>query len=163
MYKAALAIFIAGLLILTGTVFYIYQPQKFTAFTTQATEHKLIRLVNEQRIQNGLQPLKTDERLMATARLKTLDMVEHDYFEHERDGVFLYEAILKIKPECKTAGENLARSNQTLQDVVKRWMNSPTHRENILKSYEYTGISIEKDTTARGELDIITQHFCSTQ
>jgi len=42
------------------------------------------------------------------------------------------------------AGENIAMGYQSPKEVVRGWMNSPGHRENILSDYLHLGVGILK-------------------
>ena len=57
------------------------------------------------------------------------------------------------------AGENIAMSTSaTAADFVKMWMDSPGHRENILRAqFRYTGLGVYGD----GEAFYATQVFSS--
>ena len=47
----------------------------------------------------------------------------------------------------KVAGENIA-GNPSLEAAVTAWLNSQTHKQNILSnSYNYIGIGVEKSDT----------------
>lgn len=157
-----------GVAIIVG-IFSFYTTAYFYN-STKSESHQAIQLdagtihnlVNEERTKAGLETLEWDITLESTASHKTNDMIKYDYFSHDRNGVLILSDVKKIKPECKEAGENLAETNQDAQTVVDGWLNSPTHRENMLhEGYDTTGIYV--DTTydeEHGEITIITQHFC---
>jgi uncharacterized protein YkwD len=130
------------------------QPQ------SEVITEKIVNLVNQERVDAGLKPLAKDNYLVATATLKAQDMLDNDYYDHTFNGKELYREILRIRPDCKTAGENLARTNQTLETVVDEWMKSETHKKNLLGDYDITGVSIAQDITEDGKMLVITQHFC---
>lgn len=109
-------------------------------------ENLVLELINEQRKLKGLSELKFDSRLMELAKLKTSDMLEENYVSHNSDRYGKVFNMLKVNNvDYKLAGENIARNlNET--GAVKAWMNSASHRDNILEEkYEYTGISVVKD------------------
>lgn len=98
-----------------------------------AVELEVIRLVNEAREKEGLQPLKLNEGLMVVAEAKSQDMVDQAYFSHTspvyggmRD---LFDAF---DVNYRWAGENIATGQRTAEAVMKAWMDSPGHRANIL-------------------------------
>lgn len=110
------------------------------------SEKLVLDLINKQREEEGLSKLKFDSRLMKLAKLKTDDMLEENYISHNSDKYGNVFNMLKVNSiNYKMAGENIARNaNETL--AVQAWMNSTSHRENILEErYEYTGISVVKD------------------
>lgn len=55
--------------------------------------------------------------------------------------------------QYKVAGENLAKGFRTPESAGKAWMNSPTHKNNIIKpTYTHMGV-------AKGDCGIIVQLF----
>ena len=108
---------------------------------------KVVQLVNEERAKQGLPLLIQDTSLNQLAIIKAQDMLEYSYFDHESpyygnpwDMAALYDY------QFSSFGENIARYLSTPEEVVKAWMVSDTHRENILKStYTHMGVAIKKD------------------
>ena len=100
-------------------------------------------LVNEIRAEAGLNSLKWDSNLETVANVRANEISEK--FSHTRpNGRQWYTVNSKIQ-----GGENLAFGFNTAEDVVDAWMNSPTHRDNILYSdFNKVAISIyEEDGT----------------
>lgn len=96
-------------------------------------EREVIRLVNEIRVENGLNELETSEAIMeaAHARLKELDISP----SHTRPDGSSYYTILPdygLSPYAP-GGENICYGGRTPEEAVESWMNSPGHRENILR------------------------------
>ena len=98
-------------------------------------------IVNQERVNRGKQPLAWDDGLAATARTWSKFMYETDRFEHST--LFCHgENILM------TSGGSL-----TAKEAVSSWMDSPGHRENILReSFHSEGIGIYRGYA--------TQNFC---
>lgn len=110
--------------------------------TADAYEAEVIRLVNEIRVQNGLQPLKTNWELSRVARYKSQDMVDKHYFSHTSPTYGSpFQMMKAFGLSYRTAGENIAYGQRTPQEVVNAWMNSSGHRANILNS-SYTQIGV---------------------
>jgi uncharacterized protein YkwD len=116
---------------------------------------KLISLTNEEREKEGLEPLKTSEKLVKVADYKVLEMSDLNYFEHDSpkygriDNQFKKFGGIRLGIEATVIGENLAKfegydkSAIKPEEIIKAWMDSPEHRENILKKeYNAIGISI---------------------
>lgn len=119
-----------------------------TLFSMSANEKIIFDLLNKARTDAGLSKLKADTTLFKVARLKAQDMVKNSYFSHTSP---TYGSPFKMMKtygvSYKVAGENIA-GNPSLQDAVTAWLNSPTHKQNILStSYNYIGIGIEKSDT----------------
>ena len=105
-------------------------------------ERDATRLVNVQRTKNGMKPLTVSEELSVKARVKSTDMLKNNYFSHNSPtygSPFLMMKTLGI--EYRSAAENIAMGYRTAEAVVNAWMNSPSHRANILSS-NYTSMGI---------------------
>ncbi len=125
-------------LIYPGQVLYIPQlDQKVSDY-----EAEVIRLVNEIRKQNGLQPLTANWELSRVARYKSQDMVDKRYFSHTSPTYGTpFQMIKAFGLSYRTAGENIAYGYATPKAVVDGWMNSSGHRANILNaSYKQIGV-----------------------
>ncbi|RYY40687.1 MAG: hypothetical protein EOO08_06040 [Chitinophagaceae bacterium] len=95
-------------------------------------EARMLELVNEERANAGLPPLRTDPEMMAVARAHAADMFARGYFSHytpEKKDPF--DRMETAHVSFTTAGENLALG-QTLLICHRGLMNSPGHRANIL-------------------------------
>ncbi|MCK4745202.1 hypothetical protein KAS41_04015 [Candidatus Parcubacteria bacterium] len=126
-------------------------------FASDITPENLIRLTNDKRIKNGLKPLKTDFALKKAANEKAEHLAENEYFAHTSpSGKTFIEWIKDAGYNYLYAGENLAMDFITAEAVVDAWMNSESHRKNILSS-DYTDIAIvSKDTIFKNQPTIIT-------
>lgn len=99
-------------------------------------ELKLEKLVNDYRVSQGLPELLHDESLCKSAAAKAEDMVARRYYEHDTpDGVDFSEFIKPHKDFYKAA-ENIGMSNENSESaIVKGWIASKRHRENIVGSF----------------------------
>jgi len=105
-------------------------------------EQEVIRLVNEQRVKNGLNPLTENWQLSRVARYKSQDMVDNRYFSHTSPTYGSpFQMIRDFGISFRRAGENIAYGQRTPQAVVNAWMNSSGHRANILNA-SYTQIGV---------------------
>lgn len=106
-------------------------------------EQETLDLINEYREQNGITKLKPIANLQKVAKLKAEDLVNNNYFAHNSPKLGTpFELMESQGVEYKIAGENLA-GNITANKAVEAWINSKTHRENILEEkFEYTGICV---------------------
>lgn len=105
-------------------------------------EAEVVRLVNEVRAENGLAPLTVNWELSRVARYKSQDMKDKGYFSHTSPTYGSpFQMIRNFGLSYRTAGENIARGYATPQAVMDGWMNSPSHKANILKaSYKQIGV-----------------------
>ncbi len=94
----------------------------------------LIAETNASRVEVGQNELATNETLAYAAQLKANDMAEKGYFAHiSPDGTTPWYWIQKAGYSYSDAGENLAVNFVDSEEVHNAWMNSPTHRANILR------------------------------
>ena len=104
---------------------------------TKATE--VLQLVNDERKANGAEPLKMDTELQEVAMTRAAELALN--FDHIRpDGTYCFTICSKLH------GENIACGMTTSSDVMNRWMNSATHKSNILdNSFKSIGIGCFKN------------------
>lgn len=129
--------------------FSFYSTKKSTIGPTWATgsephtENPLCQSVlteiNLTRAQAHIAPIRPEKTLTRAAAAKLEDMLEHDYFAHInpqthkkwsdfiRDSGYQYHEI----------GENLAIGYTSATEIVQAWLDSPTHRKNLLTA-EFT-------------------------
>lgn len=117
-------------------------------FNMSENEKLIFDLLNKARTSAGLSKLSADSALFKVARLKASDIVKNSYFSHTSP---TYGSPFKMMKtygiSYKVAGENIA-GNPSLEAAVTAWLNSSTHKQNILSnSYNYIGIGIEKSDT----------------
>lgn len=122
----------------------VYIP--LTDGTVTAYEQRVIDLVNEIRVKNGLNELKANWELSRVARYKSQDMLDNGYFSHTSPVYGSPSVMIKnFGLSFKTSGENIAKGYKTPEDVVNGWMNSGGHRANILnKNYKQIGVGYVK-------------------
>lgn len=106
----------------------------------------ILTMTNQTREQNGKDALTPNSLLMSAAQSKAEHMVANKYFAHfSPDGKTPWDFFKEAGYTYKVAGENLAITNEDDQAVISGWMNSPTHRENLLsEEYQNIGIGIAK-------------------
>jgi hypothetical protein len=87
-----------------------------------------------------LKILKVNQKLNEAAEMKAKDMATKGYFAHTSpEGKTPWYWIEKVGYDYQFAGENLAINFSDSKDVTGAWMNSPTHKANIIKG-NYTEI-----------------------
>lgn len=108
----------------------------------KSVEQEVVRLVNIERQQVGLKPLKEDWELSRVARHKSIDMYQRGYFSHTSPTYGSpFDMIKDYGINYRSAGENIAQGYRTAQQVVNEWMNSSGHRANILNNgYTHIGV-----------------------
>lgn len=97
-------------------------------------------LTNEERKSEHLLALNTNPILNKAAEMKALDMAEKGYFAHTSpEGKTPWYWLEQVGYKYQYAGENLAINFADSKDVTNAWMNSPTHKANIVKD-KYTEV-----------------------
>lgn len=117
--------------------------------------------VNEVREARGLPPLSWDGRLAEAAQMHAEDMARRNYFSHESpEGETFRDRFARVgytprslsdgKSETIVwGGENLflyagpPEASAIVGEAISGWMNSPGHRENILRrEFALTGVGV---------------------
>jgi uncharacterized protein YkwD len=115
-------------------------PARVFAATIHTVD--LATLINADRAQYHLPPLKIDARLTVAAQEKADDMSAKNYFAHiSPDGKNPWYWFRNAGYEYRFAGENLAVGFSDSGDVEEAWMASAPHRGNILNIH-YTQIGV---------------------
>jgi uncharacterized protein YkwD len=124
------------------------------------TESSLLTAMNETRRAHGLLPLRADGRLERAARGHSAEMLHTGTFFH---GSFSAR-IRGVGVRSPRVGENLAWSVGALsraRAIVNTWLNSPTHRANLLRpGYRIVGVGALRGTfSGRPGTLIVTTDF----
>lgn len=156
---AFLAIFLVSfqlVLNFTGQTF----PQ-ILGYAANISPSEVIRLTNEKRVQNGLLPLSENSTLSQAALAKGNDMFAKDYWAHfAPDGTSPWSFFSSFGYKYRYAGENLARDFSNASSAVDAWMNSPSHKENMLNpKYKEIGIGVIDGNLSGADTTIIVQFF----
>ncbi|CAM2791046.1 CAP domain-containing protein [Paenibacillus sediminis] len=121
-------------------------PKKPAATTTSTSKSQfaaqVVTLVNKERSKQGLKPLTVDTKLAGMAYDKAVDMYKNNYFDHNSPTYGSpFDMMKKYGIKFSYAGENIAKGQQSPQQVMDAWMNSAGHRANILNS-NFTKIGV---------------------
>lgn len=122
---------------------------------------KLFEYTNEQRINNGLKPLTYNQKLATAAGSKAQNMFANNYWAHfGPNGETPWQFITASGYRYESAGENLAKNFLYSKNVVSAWMNSPTHRENMLrKDFTEVGFAVVDGTLIGEQTTLVVQMF----
>ncbi|MBW4634338.1 MAG: CAP domain-containing protein [Iphinoe sp. HA4291-MV1] len=105
-------------------------------------EQQVLELTNQERVQNGLPPLKANAELNYAADKYAEEMSQRGVLSHTGpDGSKPWDRAETVGYEAQMMGENIAAGQRTPQQVVQDWMNSSGHRANIL-NLRYADIGI---------------------
>ncbi len=129
----------AAILVLVNTLFGALNLTKVSA---NISYDEILSGHNAARAQNGLKPLKTSTLLNQSAAAKARDMLASDCWSHYcPEGKDWRDYFFAVGYNYQQAGENLAEGFSNPNTLISSWMNSPTHRANILNS-DFTDIGI---------------------
>lgn len=114
------------------------------------TQSGLLNATNRVRQVEGEGSLALSTQLTKAAQLKVKDMFDQQYWAHTSpDGTTPWHWFGEASYFYTEAGENLAKNFSTSDGVIAAWMQSPTHRANLLKAeYKDVGFAVKE-----GKLD----------
>lgn len=154
-----LSLFLAFGVVLTSVR--IQRPEVLGQTSISADE--IINLTNAQRSANGLEALTFNPLLAQAAVSKAANMFAENYWAHNSpSGKTPWVFITAAGYKYVYAGENLARDFTDAGSVVDAWMNSPSHRENILdKNFKEIGVAVADGNLTGHNGILIVQMFGS--
>lgn len=124
---------------------------------------ELLNCTNYYRSQAGLAPLVLNPTLSKAALKKIDDMDSYNYWAHTNphNGVEPWHFFEEANYDYAIAGENLAFDYNTSDGVCQGWMNSQSHRENLLHpKYQEVGFAVRRvDLDKEGEGHLVVQFF----
>ncbi len=159
---------LAALMILTNSTLKIFAQVTggILGYASDITVEQVLTLTNQRRLDAGLPALKLDDRLADAARRKAADMFTFNYWAHvnpqnNREPWYFFDAA---GYQYRYAGENLGRDFGTTSPLVQAWIDSTTHRDNLLSSrYRDTGIAVVNGTLQGVETTLVVQLFGTLQ
>lgn len=103
---------------------------------------ELVAAHNRERAEAKLPPLALAPKLEVAARAHAQDMADHEMMAHEgSDGSTPAERVKKAGYHYQKTGENVARGYPDVEAVIRGWMESPHHKENILGDFTEIGVA----------------------
>ncbi|MFZ5916578.1 MAG: CAP domain-containing protein [Chloroflexota bacterium] len=134
-----------------------------------AWEWQVIRLVNQERADQSLPPLKFNANLRSAARAHSQDLGVDNYFAHDSynytGGSWAYVQSWNDRIQSYYGGdgvaENIAAGYDSPESVMAAWMGSEGHRENILSLRREIGVGYYYD--ASDAANIYCPAGCSSQ
>ena len=108
-----------------------------------AAEQELFRLLNQDRVRQGVPALEWNEWLAQAARPHAAEMAQRRQLSHQFAGEpGLRDRIAATRLRCDASAENVA-FGPTAAGINDDWMQSPGHRANILDAkYNAIGIAV---------------------
>ena len=141
--------------------FYLLISPSILGFASNITPERVLEVTNQKRAESGLTPLTLNGKLNEAAQRKAGDMFAFNYWSHiSPSGRSPWSFFQEVGYKYLYAGENLARDFMNSESVVEAWMNSPTHRDNILNSnYKEIGLSVVNGTLNGVETTLVVELF----
>jgi uncharacterized protein (TIGR03000 family) len=110
---------------------------------------KVLELVNQERQKAGLPAYKVSVKLSCAARGHSANMAKQNVLSHQLDGQSAPQRIAATGYRFVDFGENIATA-RTPAEVVRNWMNSAGHRQNILEpKYKEIGVGLTPGRNGR--------------
>lgn len=119
------------------------KPQTL-AYATNVSRQGLLDATNTQRQARSLGALALNSQLSGAAQAKADDMAAKNYWSHQTpEGKQPWDFIESAGYKFQKAGENLAYGFSTNTTTVSGWMNSQSHKDNLLdESFLEVGFGI---------------------
>jgi uncharacterized protein YkwD len=123
------------------------------SYATAVDQTSLLQETNIQRSQNGRSALALNSSLQQAAQDKANDMAARNYWSHATpEGKQPWQFISATGYGYTTAGENLAYGFDSSSSAISGWMNSPSHRDNLLSStFKEVGFGIANNPNFQGD------------
>lgn len=116
---------------------------------TDKTRRQLLQLHNKERKAAGLEPLAQNAELTKAAQEYAEFLTSSDEFSHTAKGT-PRSRVTDAGYKASAVGENIAIGQKTPAEVVEGWMESKTHKDNILREdYSEVGFGIATDEKGR--------------
>jgi len=131
------------------------------AYATSISRGELFAAANASRAANGLGGFSLNGQLNNSAQAKAQHMADGNYWAHVApDGTQPWYFFEASGYNYSRAGENLAYGFSTSYATNDGWMNSPSHRANILGDYAEVGFGIVNSPSFQGgENTIVVAHY----
>jgi len=157
----ALFVYSQLLIVITAGLYFIRIKAPGILGTASFGADSIIKLTNEKRVANGLNNLTYNPQLAAAASAKAAHMLSENYWAHNSpSGRTPWSFITAAGYRYVFAGENLARDFDSASGVVDAWMNSPSHRANLLDAnYKEIGVVVSWGSLTGREGTLVVQNF----
>lgn len=130
-------------------------------YASRIPPEEVVRMTNVERERRGLPALKINPLLSTAAGQKAADMFAKNYWAHvSPTGTQPWFFITESGYQYRYAGENLARDFSDTTSVVKAWIASPSHKENLLSNrYQDIGVAVVDGSLEGHETTLVVQMF----
>lgn len=156
-------------LLLVGLQFFynfiVLGKPKILGYATNVSAQAVTADINASRTAGGLAPLATDSQLNQAASLKANDMLQTGYWSHNSpNGTQPWKWFELADYKYQNAGENLAKDFRTSKGVTSAWLDSETHRKNMLSpAFKNIGVAVVNGVLDGKETTLVVALFGSRQ
>lgn len=131
-----------------------------TAFLKTINKNNILELVNQERQRAGLEMLAQNETLDQAASKKAEAIIASQMFAHEINDQKFSSWVKDSGYKYSFVGENLAIDFVSAEGAVKAWLESVTHKQNILNPrFQETGIAVREGTFNNLNTILVVQIF----
>lgn len=148
-------------LILPGT-YESKQPKGNVLGSQPVDPRDLITYINEERMKRGSRPLRVSPVLTKAAQMRADTIMKHQNFSHHDpfDGIQLDTVLPLLKYPFSWASENIGMGDTTARAFVNGFMNSPSHRDNLLNpDLVETGVAVVSGPYKQYYVNVAVQLF----
>lgn len=162
-YLPAIALLLWGFYAPRINISHAQSKNGVLAYATNTSISGLLTSTNAQRAANGASALTLNSKLTAAAQAKANDMATRNYWSHNTpEGNPPWVFIQNAGYSYNKAGENLAYGFLSSDETVTGWMNSPSHKANLLDTqFKEVGFGIANnaDYQSNGENTIVVAEY----
>ncbi len=150
MRKQIFALALCACLTLSSAQAYTYpnwaswQPSTSTSTSNPAAAQQILSLVNQERGKAGMSALTLNTSMNSAATVRAGELFQR--FAHTRpNGSSCFTALQQAGVRYQGAGENIAYGQTSATAVMRDWMQSTSHRANILNP-KWTQLGVGQTT-----------------
>lgn len=118
-----------------------------TNYSYNDAESETMKLINDYRVSIGLKGLEKIDPISYKCEEHNKYMIANNVVNHN-NFVARSEDIMKLLG-AKKVGENVAYNYKTSAAVLKGWLDSQGHKENIEGDYTHFGLAVTTDAAGR--------------
>lgn len=122
------------------------KPEIVLDYSYSTSEIEVMHLINDYRVKAGLNPLEKINHVSYKSEEHNVYMIANNVLSH--DGFVARSENIIQALDAKAVAENIACDFNSPQDVVNAWLNSATHKGNIVGNFTHFGIAIDQDAVS---------------
>lgn len=129
-----------------------------SAQASSLSEINIIELTNKERVKTGASELTRNYLLDKAAKNKAQAIFDTQIFAHTIGQKKFSEWIKDTGYDYSYVGENLAIEFITSEGTIKAWLDSPTHKKNLLNpEFKEIGVAVERSLFNGKETTLVVQ------